>query len=132
MLSVRTRLGPSPIHGLGVFAIDPIPAGAVVWHLSQWDQRLSDADLAAMHPAALEGIRPWLYLQADGVWILCFDQARFMNHSATPNLDCTSPLFNTARCDINPGDELTCDYGEFDHDDPRAETPTTLPTASKP
>jgi hypothetical protein len=30
----RVPLAPSPIHGIGVFAVDPLPKGAEVWRLT--------------------------------------------------------------------------------------------------
>lgn len=112
-MTVRTELRMSPIHGIGVFAAEPIPAGALVWRLSEWDLRLEDADLARMHPAAVAGIGRHLY-QHDGRHVLCFDHARFMNHSQSPNLDCRDPQANYALRAIAVGEELTCDYREFD------------------
>ena len=119
MMTVRTRLALSPIHGIGVFAVDPIPAGMVTWRLSPWDQRFSAADLAALDPAAREGIANHIY-QHDGSWVLCFDHGRFMNHSDDPNTDASSPEVNHARRAIPAGEELTCDYRVFDEAfDPR-------------
>ena len=34
MMRVRTRVGPSLIEGLGLFAVDPLPAGTTVWALT--------------------------------------------------------------------------------------------------
>lgn len=128
MMTVRTELRASAIHGIGVFAAEPIPAGALVWQLSEWDQRLGDADLARMHPAAVAGIGRHLYRHG-GRHVLCFDHARFMNHSGAPNLDCRDPQANYARRAIAAGEELTCDYREFDDAaDPFA--PVAPPTAA--
>ena len=113
MMTVRVRLGISPIHGIGVFAVDPIPRGTVTWRLSQWDQQFSDTDLAAMDPAARECIAHHIY-RHDDRWVLCFDAGRFMNHDDQPNTDASSPVINTATRDIAAGEELTCDYAVFD------------------
>jgi uncharacterized protein len=113
MMTVRTRLGISPIHGIGLFALEPIAAGTITWRLSPWDQRFSAADLAALDPAARAGIAHHLY-RHDGVWVLCFDHGRFMNHSDDPNTDAAAPEVNRARRDIAIGEELTCDYRVFD------------------
>ncbi len=113
MMLVPTCVKLSPLHGLGVFATAPIPAGTETWRLSRWDQQLTPEELAEMAPAARAAIAHHLYFHA-GRWVLCFDHGRFMNHSATPNTDCRSPLVNIALRDIDAGEELTCDYAEFD------------------
>ncbi|HVL46921.1 MAG TPA: SET domain-containing protein-lysine N-methyltransferase [Candidatus Thermoplasmatota archaeon] len=115
MLRVPTRLGPSSIHGLGIFAVERIPAGTVVWDFDPpIDQRIRVDDLAkqpdhVQRYAAVYGYR-------EGEWIvLCGDDARFMNHSKKPN--CQSHAGATiARRDIEPGEELTDDYETFDAD----------------
>jgi SET domain-containing protein len=49
-----------------------------------------------------------------GRYILCCDDARFLNHSDTPNLRPDFTLdrhgVDVAACDIAPGEELTVDY----------------------
>ncbi|HMA89662.1 MAG TPA: SET domain-containing protein [Burkholderiales bacterium] len=120
MLLVRTRLAPSAIHGLGVFAAEPIARGAEVWRFAPG----FDLDL---DPKALEAVpaqvREWLlvygYLDPRlQRFILCCDDARFINHSATPNL---RPDFarephgvDLALRDVAPGEELTVDYALVD------------------
>jgi SET domain-containing protein len=113
MMTVRTRLGISPIHGIGVFAVEPIAKGTVTWRLSEWDLQLTDADLGRMSPAAREAIKIHTYVQ-DGRHVLCFDHGRFMNHSDAPNTDAASAEVNYALRDIAAGEELTCDYRVFD------------------
>jgi len=120
MLLVRTRLAPSAIHGLGVFTLEPIAQGAEVWRFTPG----FDLDL---DPKLLEGqpphVREWLlvygYLDPRlKRFILCCDDARFLNHSATPNLrpDFTRDRYgvDVALRDIAAGDELTVDYALVD------------------
>ena len=60
----------------------------------------------------------WAYKDKRGMWILCNDSAKFMNHSSNPNCDDVSdPIYTIAARDIAPGEELTCDYGGFHHGD---------------
>ena len=113
MMTVPTVLKMSPIHGIGVFAAEPIPKGSVTWRLSPWDIQITDAELAQMHPAARESIRHHTYVQ-DGKHVLCFDHGRFMNHSDDPNTEASSPEVNYATRDIAAGEELTADYRVFD------------------
>ena len=55
MLLVRVRLAPSPLHGIGVFAVDPIPSGTEVWRFTpglDLDPGVLDAQ-PALAPAIL-------------------------------------------------------------------------------
>jgi SET domain-containing protein len=47
--------------------------------------------------------------------ILCGDHSKHMNHSAEPNLlDLENGYKNVAARDIAVGEELTCNYYDFD------------------
>ncbi|HYS81601.1 MAG TPA: SET domain-containing protein-lysine N-methyltransferase, partial [Anaeromyxobacteraceae bacterium] len=87
MLLVKTYLAPSRIHGIGLYAGQPIPSGTVVWRLHPAiDLELTDADLAALSEPAREQIRRYTYLDlVRGTHVLCGDDARFFNHSDHPN-----------------------------------------------
>jgi hypothetical protein len=59
-------------------------------------------------------LAPWLYQdERTGLWVLCSDDARYMNHSDQPNLAIQGEDMHALR-DIAAGEELTCDYREFD------------------
>ena len=120
MLLVRTRLAPSAIHGLGVFTLEPIAQGAEVWRFTPG----FDLDLdPALVDAQPERVREWLlvygYLDPRlKRFILCCDDARFLNHSATPNLrpDFARDRYGVdlALRDVAAGEELTVDYALVD------------------
>ncbi len=121
MLLVPTRKEQSPIHGTGLFAAEPIPAGTPTWRFTP------GIDLS-IHPDAVkqftEVSRDWFLMYAyldirTGLYVLCADDARFMNHSETPNVGGNyeqEPVFgvDVAQRDIAEGEELTCDYRTFD------------------
>ena len=46
-------------------------------------------------------------------WIVCVDDARFLNHSDTPNV-LGDEWISTAAIDLPPRTELTLDYRSFD------------------
>jgi len=109
---------------MGVFSSNFIPAGSLVWSFDgDIDWILSAEDMERFPPAYRDRLRSYCYLDESGSYILCGDNARFMNHSEEPNCDdwtCPSTL---AHRDIQPGEELTCDYRAFDLEsrDDRAE-----------
>ena len=115
MFLIATRVAPSTIHGLGVFACEPVAAGAVVWRYHPgFDRTLSDADVEAAPEAVRAFLETYAYraVQLDGALVLSGDHARFLNHSDHPNTE-EGPLLSRARRAIAVGEEITCDYGAF-------------------
>src|SRR4051812_12336522 len=88
MLLVPTRLGQSPIHGLGVFALAPIAKGEAVWRFQQGLDMEFSPDAADGLPAHVQTFfSHYGYLDRNVKRIiLCFDDARFVNHSDAPNV----------------------------------------------
>lgn len=92
-----------------------IPAGTLVWSFDEEvDWTLSAEDLEHFPEAYREQLKRYCYLDESGAYILCGDNARFMNHSDDPNCDDWTGPFTLARRDIEPHEELTCDYRAFD------------------
>ena len=120
MLLVPTYLRRSPIHGLGVFTPVAIPAGTVIWEFDpELDWRLTEEALERFPEPFRARFRVWCYREEDsGLHVLCGDNARFMNHSFTPNCDDAGACTIAVR-DIAAGEELTCDYRSFDADSAR-------------
>jgi len=115
MFLIRTRVGPSPIHGNGVFACEAADEGDVVWKFEPlFDREISETDLANMPQAFREYIAMYAYRASDlgGRLILSCDHAKFLNHSDDPNT-AEIPFASIASRRINVGDEITCDYGAF-------------------
>jgi uncharacterized protein len=115
MLMIRTRVGPSSIHGNGVFACEMVQPGTTVWQYEPaFDRVISEEELLKLPDAFREHIDMYAYRSADigGRMLLSCDHAKFLNHSADPNTE-ELPLTSVARRLINVGDEITCDYGAF-------------------
>lgn len=115
MLLVNASAGPSPIQGTGLIAREPIPGGALIWQLQPgFDLEMSKEFIDGLSSWTQEQIRRFVYIDvATGTYILCSDDAKFMNHSDTPNTRTVGPKTFATR-DIPAGEELTCDYSEFD------------------
>jgi len=123
MLLVKTRLRPSPIEGLGLFAAQFIPKGTVVWKFDPLLDHLVDAAaLEGLHPVERDFMARYAYLNSTTrKWVVCVDDARFMNHSSKPNLVSVYPPgevegVDVAAWDIAEGEEITTDYLTFDAD----------------
>ena len=115
MLMVNASAGRSRIHGKGLIARELIPACTLVWVLrSGFDVELTKQQFEELAPHAREQVARYIYTDvATGNYILCSDDAKYMNHSDTPNTR-TEGHQTVATTQIEPGQEITCNYYEFD------------------
>lgn len=104
--------------GYGVFATQFIPKGTIVWILDDLDQKFDPNDVAALDPIARERLIKYSYRDQQGRYILCWDIARYVNHSFNASCVATPYRFELATRNLVPGDELTDDYGYFNLDKP--------------
>ena len=122
MILIETRVAPSGIHGNGLFARNAIPAGTPFYRFQPgFDQSLTPEEWSALPEPARGFVRHFTYFDtATRRLILSGDDARFMNHSETPNTGAipglAEPVVTVALRDIAAGEELTCDYRAFDGD----------------
>jgi hypothetical protein len=118
MLAVENYLAPSALHGLGVFTRVPIAKGQLVSRFkAPFDLEFPPAMLADLNAQERKYLKTYAYLSRfDGVYILTGDNDRFMNHSEAPNVGMNPDGTSTclALRDIAAGEELVCDYREFD------------------
>ncbi len=117
MMLVRTYVGPSAIEGLGVFAGEFIASGSLLWALDpKFDIVIEGSELERVPPHMRDYIARYSYphLERPGVLVLDADDGKFMNHSEQPNTDFRVFDKGYALVDIAVGDEITCNYHEFD------------------
>jgi SET domain-containing protein len=120
MLLVPTRLAPSAIHGIGVFAIEPVAQGTAVWRFAKGLDMEFGPEIVDTLPAHVRTFfTHYGYLDRNMQRIiLCFDDARFVNHSDRPNVatDYAQDPYglDVALRDIAAGEELTMDYAGFE------------------
>ena len=116
MLLVRTSVRQSPIHGLGVFAEEDIPEGAILWRFEPFlDKVIAEEELGQMPDHLVDFIEIYSeYFPELGVLVLSGDNDRFTNHSDDPNTEVVLPngpeAHVRARRAIGAGEEITCDY----------------------
>lgn len=116
MLLVPTYVAPSRIAGVGLFAATALPKGSKIWSFTEGvDWRIAPEDLELFPEPYLSRLRHYLYQEQSGAYILCNDGGKFMNHSSTPNCTDKDPRFTMTLRAIAAGEELTCDYREFDY-----------------
>ena len=117
MLLVPVRVGRSDIHGLGAFAVEPIARGTTVWRFTPgFDLEFDPAVLDSQPRHVRRVLLHYGYIDARlNRFILCCDDARFINHSDAPNLGSDFDLdrygADVAVRDIAAGEEITVDYG---------------------
>lgn len=122
MMLIETSVRPSGIHGLGLFAVRFVPRGSPVWRFEPgFDHDFSPAQFAALPPLAQYHTRWFCFVsRLDGHIILSGDHACFINHSPSPNTgalpDAKPPVVTVALRDVAAGEELTCNYHDYDAD----------------
>lgn len=113
MLIVKTKIKPSKIDGLGLFADQDIEKGDVVYqYIPYLETIISETKFISLPKFIQEKIAHYGVKYKEKYYI-SWDGDQFMNHSDNPNVkDCgryTATLRN-----IKKGEELTCNYYEFD------------------
>ena len=117
MLLISSYVAQSPIDGLGVFAGETVPRGGLIWSLNpKFDIFVNETEIGALPPHMRSFIATYSYPHLDmpGYRVVDVDNGRFMNHSLAPNTDFSIFDKGFALVDIAPGDEITCNYHEFD------------------
>lgn len=134
MILIPTRVGPSAIHGLGLFTTRAVKAGEPIWRfVPGFDQRFLPETVEALPSPAREHVLWFAYVDmADGCRVLSGDLTCFMNHSDKPNTGIPSMMDDTtttyALRDLAEGEEITCDYLAFDADAERKLRPSHQPS----
>jgi SET domain-containing protein len=115
MLCVPTYVAPSRISGVGLFSARRLPAGCRIWQFTEGvDWRLTQGQLQAFPEPFRSRLDHYVYQEESGAYVLCGDNAKFMNHDERPNCSDSDPTFTVTARLVRVGEELTCDYREFD------------------
>jgi hypothetical protein len=99
--------------GFGVFATQFIPRGTLTWVCDELDQFVDPARVAALPASYRKLLDTYTFRDRLGRHVLCWDLARFMNHSCAPCCLGPDSSFEVAVRDIRAGEELTDDYASL-------------------
>ena len=116
MMRVKTRVASSPIAGLGLFADQDIAEGDTIWVFDPGiDQVVDLRYVSPGDPVARDFILKYGYQTVvdEPVFVLCVDDARYMNHSDDPNIHEINERSVAVRA-IRRGEEITTNYKDFD------------------
>ena len=122
MMTVKTKLGLSDIHGIGIFADQFIPKGTIVWEFTPMlDIELSKKYIDYSPELVEKYLMKHCYKSPKtGRYVLCFDDTKYINHSENPNCADVGGFIgeapDVALRDIQIGEEITLDYRIIDAD----------------
>ena len=115
---VYCRIKPSPISGVGVFAIKDIPKGTYVFQDENEELVWIDRSEIKGLPSEIKRLYDDFCI-TNGEKLGCpknFNQMTvtwFLNNSKTPNMGCDKDYRFFALRDIKSGEELTLDYKTY-------------------
>lgn len=113
----RTDVAASDIHGLGLFAKEPISKGSVFWkHDHIVDGWLDVASVRGKHKYNVFSEHMeyfYCYDMSLNLYIRHADNIIFINHSDYPNLNSPTKYVHIANKDIEVGEELTLNYRDI-------------------
>ncbi|HSX27953.1 MAG TPA: SET domain-containing protein [Candidatus Saccharimonadales bacterium] len=125
MYRVQVEIRNSNIDGKGVFALESIPKGTIVWQYTEGhDKKISREEFDILNESTKTAVQRVAYLSpTTKMWVLPpgDDPACYTNHDPTdfntsvsfePEIS-EEPLFRANR-DIAAGDEITNNYTDFD------------------
>ncbi len=115
MLTIKTYLSPSSVHGLGLYAAEDIPAQTIIWQFHPFiDNLLTPRDFfetcKGLDEPTLNHMLNATY-KRNGHYFYLTDNARFINHSPeTSNIGFVDDFSEIALRDIKYGEELLENY----------------------
>lgn len=99
--------------GHGVFATARIPKGTITFVQDPLDIKITPAGFAALDKHSQEIVEKYSFIDPQGIRIVSWDNAKYVNHSCDCNTMSTGYGFEIAIRDIEKGEELTDEYGLF-------------------
>lgn len=104
--------------GYGVVAKKLIPKGTITWVQDDLDMIFTPVEVKKFPSAIQKMIDIYSFRNNKGEHVLCWDIAKYVNHSFDSNCLSTAYDFEIAIRDIHPGEQLTDDYGYLNISEP--------------
>jgi hypothetical protein len=104
--------------GFGVVATALIPRGTITWVRDPLDRVMSADEVDSLGDIFRPQLDKFTFTDGTGQHVLCWDIAKYVNHSC--DAPCLAPGFDfeIAVRDIAPGEELCDDYGALNLGEP--------------
>lgn len=121
MMLIKTRIGPSRIHGIGLFADQYIKKGTAIWRFTPgFDLKFTEDQVKCLPWKARKYLMKYSW-KSDKSHMVCFasDDGKYFNHSDNPNslsayYDDEEEVVTKAVRDIQKGEEITDNYRSFE------------------
>jgi len=121
MLFVKTKVLPSKIHGIGLFADEFIPKGTIIWKFTpDFDLKFTKEQIKKFPKQVREYLEVYCWLsKKTGLYCFSSDNGKYFNHSKNPNslsayYEDEEEVVTKAIRDIQKGEEITDDYSTFE------------------
>jgi hypothetical protein len=102
-----------PVVGLGVFATTRLGKGTITYVWDPLEIEITPSDPRLQDPTFAPIIERYSYIDPNGVRIVSWDHAKFVNHCCQANTMSTAYGFEIAIRDIEAGEQITDEYGMF-------------------
>ncbi len=99
--------------GYGVFSTKKILEGTIVYVKDDLEIVISPEDYIRYSSELKKEIDKYSYIDPEGNRIISWDFSKYVNHCCFPNTMSTGYGFEIAIRDIEPGEEITDEYGIF-------------------
>lgn len=99
--------------GRGVFATRFIPKGTITYVKDELEIEIPPDDPRLADPAYKDIIETYSYTDEDGIMVISWDHAKYVNHCCRCNTMSTGYGFEIAIRDILENEEITDEYGMF-------------------
>jgi SET domain-containing protein len=117
MLLVQHSLKKSKVHGIGVFAEEPIPKGTIMWRFTPgFDVKFTKQQVLTLPEDAQKYLCMYGWKSKKSKrYCVAFDAGKHVNHSEDPNcrsvyVDSEDEVVTVALRDIRVGEEILEDY----------------------